>query len=199
MIQFLDRQFVDPAVAEVTNVSPASITNGVSSTTPTGADSAAFRTDIGTLLNTFLSNNLSMGSAFWIMTQQQAARISLMNNTFSSPIYPTVTPTGGTLLGFPVIASENLASTTGSPADGYPIILAAGDEIMLADDGVTMIDASNQASVQVDSAPDSPPTASTAYVSLWQTNSTALRAERWINWKKRRSTAVAYLAGAKYA
>jgi HK97 family phage major capsid protein/HK97 family phage prohead protease len=199
MIQFLDRQFIDPAVAEVTNVSPASITNGVSATVPTGSDAAAFRTDITTLLNTFLSNNLSMNSAFWIMTQQQAAKISMMNNTFSTPVYPTVSTTGGTLLGFPVIASENLPSTTGSPVEGYPIILAAGDEIMLADDGVTLIDASNQASVQVDSAPDSPPTASTAYVSLWQTNSTALRAERWINWKKRRSTAVAYIQSAKYA
>ena len=198
MVYFLDRQFVDPSVAEVTNVSPASILNGVTPVTPTGSDATAFRNDIATLLNTFLGNNLDMSSAFWIMTQQQAAKIAMMNNTFSSPVYPTMTTTGGTLLGFPVIASENIPSATGSPIEGYPLILALGDEIMLADDGVTMIDASNQASIQMDSAPDSPVVASSIMVSLWQTNSTALRAERWITWKKRRSTAVAYIDRARY-
>jgi hypothetical protein len=62
-----------------------------------------------------------------------------------------------------------------------------------------VIDASNQASVQMESAPDSPPSASTNLVSLWQLNFTALRAERWINWKKRRSTAVAFIDRAKYS
>jgi hypothetical protein len=70
---------------------------------------------------------------------------------------------------------------------------------MLADDGQTVIDASTEASVQMDSAPDSPPSAATNMVSLWQMNLIGLRAERWINWLKRRATAVAYLQGAKYA
>ena len=62
-----------------------------------------------------------------------------------------------------------------------------------------VIDASDQASVQMDTAPDSPPTASTALVSLWQMNFVGLRAERWINWAKRRSTAVGYISNANYA
>jgi hypothetical protein len=32
-------------------------------------------------------------------------------------------------------------------------------------------------------------------VSMFQTNSVAIRAERWINWKRRRSAAVSYLTG----
>jgi len=72
-------------------------------------------------------------------------------------------------------------------------------EILLADDGQVVVDASNQASVNMDSAPDSPPTASTNMVSLWQMNMTGIRAERWINWLKRRSTAVQYIQNAKYA
>ena len=68
----------------------------------------------------------------------------------------------------------------------------------MADDGQVIVDASNQASVQMDSAPDSPPTASTTLVSLWQMNMTGIRAERWINWLKRRSTAVGYIQNAKY-
>jgi len=198
MAQFLDRQFVDPAVAAVTNVSPASITNGVSAVTATGTNDAAFRTDAKTMINTFLTNNLSTAGAVWIGTQQQATAFSLMLNALGQASYPTMTPTGGTLIGYPYIASENIPATGGSPTDGYPLILAIAPEILLADDGQVIVDASNQASVNMDSAPDSPPSASTVLVSLWQMNMTGIRAERWINWLKRRSTAVGYIQNAKY-
>lgn len=200
MAQFLDRQFVDPAIAEVTNVSPASITNAVTPVTPTGTNEAAFRADAKTLLNSFLVNNLTTAGGVWIMTQQQALALSLMVNALGQQSFATITPTGGTLLGYPVVASENMPAAGGSPADGYPIIFAVAPEIMLADDGQVTIDASNQASIQMESTPDSPPTGSTLFQSLWQANMTALRAERFINWKKRRSTAVGYIGpGAKYA
>jgi hypothetical protein len=97
-----------------------------------------------------------------------------------------------------VVASENLPATGGSPGDGYPIIFAIAPEILLADDGQTVVDASTEASVQMDTTPDSPPTASTYMVRLWQMNFVGLRAERWINWLKRRTTVVGYISGAKY-
>jgi HK97 family phage major capsid protein len=199
MAQFLDRQFVDPTVAAVTNVSPASITNGVSAIHRSGVNQAAFSTDAQALLTLFLNNNISTAGGVWIMSQRQALAFSLMLNALGQPFYPTITATGGTLLGYPVIASENIPSVGGSPADGTPIIFAIAPEILLADDGQVVIDASNQASVNMDSAPDSPPTASTNMVSLWQMNMTGLRAERWINWLKRRSTAVQYIDNAAYA
>ena len=49
------------------------------------------------------------------------------------------------------------------------------------------IDASQEASLQMDSAPASPADATTVYVSLWQTNTVGLRAERFVNWKRRRT------------
>jgi len=199
MAQFLDRQFVDPSVAAVTNVSPASITNGVTPVTRTGTNQAAFVTDVTTLLTTFLTANLSTAGGVWIMTQRQALSLSLMLTSLGNRFYPDISATGGTLLGYPVIASENIPSVGGSPADGTPIIFAIAPEIFLADDGQVVIDASDQASVQMDTAPDSPPTASTALVSLWQMNFVGLRAERWINWAKRRSTAVGYISNANYA
>lgn len=199
MAQFLDRQFVDPTVAAVTNVSPASITNGVTAVTRTGTNQAAWVVDATTLLTTFLSANLSTVGGVWIMSQRQALGFSLMLNALGQRFYPDITPTGGSLMGYPVIASENVPSVGGSPADGTPIIFAVAPEIMLADDGQVVIDASNQASVNMDSAPDSPPSASTILVSLWQMNMTGLRAERWINWLKARSTAVGYISNANYA
>jgi len=70
---------------------------------------------------------------------------------------------------------------------------------MLADDGGVEIDISREASLQMESAPDSPATASTVLVSLWQHNMVAIRAERFINWKKSRDGAVQFIQNAKYA
>jgi HK97 family phage prohead protease len=199
MAQFLDAQFVDPTVAAVTNVSPASITNGVTAVTPTGTTASAFRADVKTLLAPLLTANIPLDSGVWIMHTSLAISLSLMQNSLGQQVFPGMTKTGGTLLGFPVIASTNVPATGGSPADGYALIFAIADEIMLADDGNTVIDASDQASIQMDTAPDSPPSASTPVVSFWQMNFVGLRAERWINWQKRRTQAVQYMAGTKYA
>jgi HK97 family phage major capsid protein/HK97 family phage prohead protease len=199
MAEFLDRQFIDSSVAEVTNVSPASITNGVTAVTPTGITASAFRVDVKTLLAPIITANIPLDSGAWIMHTSTALSLQLMVNSLGNAVFPTITKDGGTLLGFPVITSTNVPAAGGSPADGYMIIFVVQNEVLLADDGVTIIDASDQASIQMDSAPDSPPTASSAYVSLWQMNWVGLRVERWITWKKRRSQAAQYIQGAKYA
>jgi hypothetical protein len=51
----------------------------------------------------------------------------------------------------------------------------------------------------METTPDSPVTASTVTVNLWQHNMVAIRAERFINWKVRRATAAGVIAAAKYA
>ena len=105
---------------------------------------------------------------------------------------------GGTLFGLPVITSENVPATGGSPTDGHAMILAKASDILLADDGDIMIDASREASLQMDSTPDSPATASTSLVSLWQHNMIGLRAERFATWARARASAVTYITGAAY-
>jgi HK97 family phage major capsid protein/HK97 family phage prohead protease len=197
IVQFMDAAFVDPSKAS-TGISPASITNGVTALTPTGTTGAALMSDVNRLIGQFLSNNLSLATAVFITTQQVAARIGSLLNSFGQPMFPGVNAQGGTLLGIPVVVSENVPSTTGSPTEGYPLILVKADDILLADDGQVVIDASREASLQMESAPDSPTTASTIMVSLWQQNSIAIKAERFINWTKRRSTAVSYISNAVY-
>jgi len=146
----------------------------------------------------FVTNNLSMATAVFITTQQVAMRIGLLQNSLGQSMFPGVSAAGGSLLGIPVVASENVPSTTGSPTEGYPIILAKADDILLADDGQVTIDASREATLQMETAPDSPATASTVMQSLWQQNMVAIKAERFINWVKRRSTAVSYISNAVY-
>jgi HK97 family phage major capsid protein len=199
IVQFMDREFVDPTKALAAGVSPASITNGVTPVTATGTTAAAFRTDVRSMMNSFLSAGLPVSTGVWIMTQTQALALGMMLNALGQPEFPNVTMQGGTLLGFPVVVSENIPATGGSPADGGLIIFAVAGEIMLADDGAVTIDVSREASLQMETAPDSPATASTTLVSLWQHNMIAIKAERYINWLKRRSTAVAFIQNAKYA
>ncbi|MNG11437.1 hypothetical protein D3C84_949820 [compost metagenome] len=57
------------------------------------------------------------------------------------------------------------------------------------------LDVSREASLQMDSAPAD---GAQELVSLWQNNMVALRAERFINWKRRRPQAVGYIDSANY-
>jgi HK97 family phage major capsid protein len=140
-----------------------------------------------------------MSSAVWLMTQQTALSIGLMQNSLGQTEFPGMSMNGGTFVGIPVVTSEGIPATGGVPANGYPIILVNASDILLADDGQVTLDASREASLQMDSAPDSPPTSATTMISLWQNNMIAIKAERYINWAKRRSTSVGMISGAKYA
>ena len=198
--QFLNEQFVNPDVAPVAGVSPGSITNGIAGTTPTGTDAAAVRADVETLFGTYLAANLNPANAVWIMPETTALALSLMLNPLGQPLFPQINMNGGFFFGLPVVTSMS-AVVGGSPNRGNLMVLANQSEILVADDGQVTIDASREASLQMDSAPTdaagSPPTATTM-VSMFQTNSVAIRAERWINWKRRRPQAVAWLSAVAY-
>jgi HK97 family phage major capsid protein/HK97 family phage prohead protease len=182
--KFLDEQFIRVGNSAGTS-SPASITNGVASPAASGTDVEALRLDLMTAMQTFTAASIPLTGLVIVMTPELALGISLMTNALGqTPNGFNVTPTGGTLLGFPVIVSESVDSGT--------IVIFKPSEIFLADDGQVRIDASNQATL--DMAGGSTPT-----FSLWQKNCIALRAERWINWKKKRAAVVAIIDTAAYA
>jgi hypothetical protein len=60
------------------------------------------------------------------------------------------------------------------------------------------IDASQRGLLQMDSSPDSPTTGSTNLISLWQQGMLGIKAEREINWVKRRSTSVDLITSGHY-
>ncbi len=205
IVQTMDKDFVDPANAGTTNVKPASITNGVTPVVASGTDADAVRTDVKALMGKYVAANMSLAGAVWIMTETQALALALMLNPLGQREFPEIEingDSGGRFFGLPVILSENVPANPGSGEPlagmGARIILAKASEILLADDGETLLDASNQASLEMDSAPTSPPTATTVLVSLWQHNMVGLRAERFINWAKRRPGAVQYIDSANY-
>lgn len=184
--QFLDEQFVDPAVAEVANVSPASVTNGVTPIAASGTDADSLRADVRAVFNAFIAANMTPSNGVWLMSPTIALAISMMMNPLGQQEFTGLSMAGGTFFGLPVIVSETL---------GTNIVLVNQSEILLADDGGVTLDASREASLQMN---DSPTNGASTLVSLWQNNMVGLRAERFINWKRRRPQAVAFISGANY-
>lgn len=185
--QFLDGQFIDPAVeAGVNGLSPASITNGVKAIPASGKDAEAVRADVKKVFQAFIKANLSVAGAVWIMSETTALSLSLMLNVMGQPEFPGLTMAGGTFFGLPAILSQTV---------GDNIVLVKASEILFADDGGVTLDVSREASLQMDSAPVA---GATELVSLWQNGFIAMKAERFINWKRRRLEGVQYISGAAY-
>ena len=179
--QFLDATFVDSTKAPVSNVSPGGITNAITPITSAGTTPSNARTDFQALLNAMTTANISVEGAVLIMSQTNAAVLASALNPLGQPLYPSLGPTGGTAMGITVITSQTA---------GANVILLQPSTILYADDGGVTIDASVEASVQMDTVLDSPPVATTILTSLWQNNLVGLRAERYINWKRTRAAGV---------
>jgi HK97 family phage major capsid protein len=195
----VDIDFVDPAKVAVANVSPASITDGVVATTPTGTAATNVRKDLAALLALFATNNLDPSDLVLIMSATMAAQVSMMVNTLGQDDFPSLMMNGGRLRGIPVIVSEHLTSV-GSPST-QSIIMVKASEIFLADDGAVTVDASTEASVEMlDSALVQTGIVGTgaSLVSAFQSGLLFIKATREITWKVRRSTAVQYLSPVAY-
>lgn len=178
--QFLDSQFIDPAVAAVAGVNPASITNGA----PTAAATTNPLADIMGLISHFATNSIAVGGVTFIMSAANALSLSFRTNLDGTPQFPGIGIEGGTYKGLNFITSQ---------AAGGNVIALQPSLILYADDGGVTIDASREASLQMDSAPASPADATTVLISLWQNNLVGLRAERFVNWAKGNANAVKYL------
>lgn len=183
---FLDMQFIDPSVAAVVNVNPASITNGLTPIASTDDPLA----DLYALFAALSTANVPLAGVTMIMSETNALGMGMLRDAQGNRIFPNMSPTGGT--------AEGITIVTSNAANGNVIALQPS-AILYADDGGVQIDVSREASVQMDSAPTNPPDATTVLVSLWQNNLVGLRAERWINWKRGRDVAVQIVTGAAYA
>lgn len=184
MQQYLDGQLLDPSVSATPNVSPASITNAVTGDAAGGTAASNARADIVGKIGDMLALNYPRSELVIFMAESVEFVLKSQINAGGNPNFPEFI--GDRLFGIPVISSNNSALAS-------QIVVAHAPSIVFADDGGTQIDISREASVIMDSAPQSvdvqdgyPP----PHTSLWQNNLVGIRAERWINWTKARSTAV---------
>lgn len=192
--QFSDQQFIDPTVAAVANVSPASVTNGVTPRVSTGATVAAVTNDVQAVMATLANSDMDWTTAAWVMRPATALHLSMLRTAQDVFAFPGISITGGVFFGLPVIVSNNvpLSAITG---DSSIIALVVAGDILLADDGAVTLDVSTQASLQMATDPSA---GAQALVSLWQNNLIGLKAERFINWQKRRTTAVGFISEVQY-
>jgi HK97 family phage major capsid protein len=195
VIAKVDNDLFDPDLAAVSGINPAGLLNGVSPVTgPTSLDPDEIRCALARLWAAWDSTNIGSRPAYYT-TPAAARMLAFAREALGNPAFPGMTPSGGTLDGVPVRVSQYLANNGGS--GGAPFILVDEAEIYLADDGSVTLDASEQASLEMDSAPshDSDTPTAASLVSMWQTNSIAFRAERFIWWGPRRSGAVQWIDG----
>jgi HK97 family phage major capsid protein len=177
---YLDGQFINPAVAAVAGVNPASITNGA----PTAAATTNPLADILGLINHFAAANIPVDGLTFILSPANALALSFRTNLDGSPEFPGIGINGGTYKGLQFITSNTVTTN---------VVALAPQYILYADDGGVTIDASTEASLQMDSAPTTPVDATVVFASMFQMNAVALRAERYITWKRIGTNTVKYL------
>ncbi len=193
LVGFLDRQFLDPAVALVAGAHPASITNGASEISSTGATAAAMLVDFRNMVEAIGTNFVEPR---WIMSRRDATRVASTLTAGGALAFPTVTALGGTLLGIAVLTSASVPSAAGSPATDRYITLIDAASILVAGEGRASVQASRLATLQQDSAPTQAASASpspTNTTSLFQTESSGVKVTREISWLRAHSGSVAYM------
>ncbi|WP_167525681.1 phage major capsid protein [Cupriavidus oxalaticus] len=189
--QFMNIEFIDPSVApDSTTNSPGSITYGAQELASSGSDMSAVSADLAAMLSAIVSNGFPLEGLCWVGNSR--TKISLMNLRTSQDVYayPSLA-LNGSLLGFPFIDSASVPLNASTPATTTLSLIAPG-EILLADEGQTVLDASREAALSLSDD------GATPLVSLWQSNLVAIRAERYVHWLRRRDGAVIVLTGVQY-
>jgi len=198
VIERIDSDLFDPDVAAVANVNPAGLLNGVVPVTgPTGTDPDDIRCALMRLWAPWDATFMGARPAYYT-TPAVARFLAFMRDALGNVAFPGMTAQGGTLDGIPVRVSQYLANNGGS--GGSPFILVDESEVYLADDGTVTLDASTEATIEMSDVPVGSSSATVTsngspFVNMFQTNSIALRAERFIWWGFRRSGAIQWIDG----
>lgn len=186
----MDLTFLDPSNSGSAGVRPASILNGISAIPSSGGDADAIRADVKAVKAAFIAANNAVDSGVWLMSATTAMALSLIRNPLGVREFPEIDERGGRFEGYPVITSQHV---------GDIVALVNAEDIWFGDEGGVDVAMSTEASLEMasdpiqDSGADTPVAAE--LVSMFQTNSVAFRAERTVNWKRRRVSAAAWLSG----
>ena len=179
---YLDQQFISPAVAAVANVNPASVTNTATPIVSSGTSAANATTDVLALTRAFIAANPYVSTAVIVLSPANAMALAATGN------YKDLTMHGGFIAGVPAVTTA-AAGTTIAVLDPSGILVALDD---------LEIDASKNASVEMEVSVTDPSTAATVYRSVWQMNLVALKVTAYANWRLARASAAQVVTGASY-
>jgi HK97 family phage major capsid protein len=186
IVAWLDGALVDPTIAAVPDVSPASLTNGVTPIAASGTTAAAAVADLASLLTEYVFRGGHIETAVVLLSSKNAIGLRLTGNS----AFEGLTREGGTLAGLPAVASDAL--------NDQIVVLDTAMFFAAFDDAIDISTARNTTLQMLDNPTNNAATATaTQMVSMWQTNTVAVRVERPINWVTL-AGAVAVLDGANY-
>jgi HK97 family phage prohead protease len=190
--QRIDTTFLS-SVAASAGVSPAGILNGLTGIDTAGNDAAGLRADVKALYRPFITAKNASGLVY-VMNPATAKALSLLVNALGQTEFPGLGVDGGVLLGDKVYTGDNV--------DPSEIILLKPSDIYRIGDTGVQISMSREAMIEQDTAPtgatDTPAAATANMTSMFQSESTAFKVVRRINFAKRRTSAVAYVRNADY-
>jgi len=190
-VQRLDTTFVGADAGSL--AAPAGLLNGVTAIGSHGTLAEDVRADIAALYAPFLTAKNSTGLQL-VMNPAMAKALQLMRNALGQQEFPGITQSGGTLEGDTVVTGDNVNAA-------HMILLKPSDIYRIGDRGVE-VSMSRDASIEMANNPamdSQAPTAATGkVVSMFQTESVALKVVMPIDFAKRRSGAVQYINDADY-
>lgn len=177
----LDQAFLDPSNGGSDSV-PAAVTSGA----PTIAASDDAAADLKALIAAFAGD---MASAYLVTDPDTATGLAMVRGANGSFLFPDAGPRGGSILGIPLLVSRF------SPRDssGGQLALIDASGIALAMEGIELSQSENTSLVMADT-----PTSPATMVSMFQTNTVALKAVIRANWELQRVGGVAVITGADW-
>jgi HK97 family phage major capsid protein len=150
---------------------------------PTAAQAINF---INQLKLAAIQNNMGSRNWAWVMSPSTMVGLMSLRSAIDTPLFPELA--GGQLQGYPVVSTNNVPNAM--PVSGDKIIaLVDASELWFGLGSGISLATSDQAYIQSDNAPNTPPTGG---VSLFQQEMTAIRGVLDTTWARRRDEAVLY-------
>lgn len=191
--QRIDTTFVGVA-AGTSGTTPAGVLYNVPGTSSAGTDYDSILNDLKELDARFIASKNTSGQFFYLMNPLLASAMSFIRNALDQQPFSTVNAQGGTLSGQTVITGDNVNANyliKIKPSDIYRIGM-----------GNMEVSMSDQASIEMESSPaadtDTPTAPTGKVVSMYQTESMAIKLVQSMNFARRRDSAVAWIKDADY-
>lgn len=195
VVRGLDAAFLSEASA-VPAEKPAGILNGITPIGVLASSVAGVLTQVKAMLQVLVDGGSDLESALFVTHPTVMMRLATLITTEGVPAFPGLGALGGQILGVPAVASVG-AMRSGSPSE-YVFALIDGAQVAVADDLEVAVTASSDVFLQMDDATtqDAGTGTGTTGVSMFHTESTALKVIRTINWVRLASAGVAWCTAA---
>jgi hypothetical protein len=167
----VDRKFVDL------------ITDGLTAADSSGPAATDISNDITVAYQAVETG--AQSRLFWLLDSDTAKALTAKATTAGDAAFPQMTPQGGILRGVPAIVTDCAKNQ---------IVLVDANGIAAGSDTIE-IDSATHATVQMDSTPDNPASASTVMKSLWQHDMVGIRAVRFFGAQRLRANSVYVISG----